>query len=321
MSQCVITIGNFDGVHRGHRALISRCAAIAKKQGAKVVAITFDPSPASVLGPGPSPAKLMDLPTRLATIRAAGADEVVVLKPDRALLSMSAETFVMEHLLPMHPVAIVEGADFHFGKGRAGDVAVLSRLGQSHGFVAEVVPSADAVLENLHIVTVSSTLIRWLLQMGRVTDAAACLGGWFALSGTVCHGQQKGRTLNVPTANIDPAATPELALPGDGVYAAVATLENGSHHAAAVSVGIKPTFAGRTRLIEAHLLDFQGDLYGQTIRLSFRRWLREQMHFPSVNVLQSQLQRDIALARRIQSQGVLTDDAPWPGFTQRAAAV
>jgi riboflavin kinase/FMN adenylyltransferase len=321
MSPSVITIGNFDGVHLGHRALIARCAQIAREQQARVVAITFDPSPAQVLGPGPSPAKLMDLPTRLATIRAAGADEVVVLRPDRALLSLSAESFVLERLLPMHPVAIVEGADFHFGKGRAGDVAVLSTLGQSHGFVAEVVPAATAVLENLHIVTVSSTFIRWLLKMGRVTDAAACLGGWFALGGEVCHGDQKGRTLNVPTANVDPSKSPDLALPGDGVYAAVATLADGSSHAAAVSIGIKPTFAGKARLVEAHLLDFQGDLYGQTIRLSFRRWLREQMHFPSVTTLKEQLQRDIALARRMQSQGILADDAPWPGATQRARAV
>ena len=146
-------------------------------------------------------------------------------------------------------------------------------------------------------VPVSSSTIRWLLAHGRVMDAARCLGRDYSIAGTVAIGEQRGRTIGVPTANLQPEAMAARALPGDGVYAGWACLADGKRHAAAISVGVKPTFGGARRVIEAHLLDFAGDLYGTSITLGFTRWLRDQQPFPNREALVGQLRRDIAMAR------------------------
>lgn len=302
----VICIGNFDGVHLGHQALLRRARALAQAREAAVMAMTFEPSPMSVLRPDRAPLRLMDHATRLTALRAAGADVVTVLQPDAAMLALNPEQFVDRYIQPHAPVALVEGPDFHFGKNRSGNVAVLTELGRSRSFTVEVVPPQETTLENLHLVTISSSLIRWLLTQGRVLDAARCLGRYFSLHGQVTKGEQRGRTIAVPTANLDPQSPSfqHQQLPRDGVYAGTAVLPDGmTRYPAAISIGMKPTFGKYSRLIEAHLLGgFAGDLYGQPITLEFVRWVREQQAFPNAAELIAQLQRDITTVRRIYAE-------------------
>ncbi len=297
--QCVLTIGNFDGVHLGHRAILARAAEAARQASVRVIALTFDPHPAAVLRPGNEPLRLTTLAQKTRYLRESGADEVVVFAPSPALLSLTPQQFI-EQLVERHvPAAIVEGPDFRFGKGRAGDLKVLAELGPRFGYETIIVADAEVELSDHTLAPLSSSLIRWLLRHGRVADAARCLGRPYELSAAVVRGEQLGRTIDVPTANLDPAALAGRALPCDGVYAGEIELENGGVHPAAVSVGIKPTFAGRERVIEAHALDYHGELYGQVIVVRLTRWLRDQQRFPGVAALKAQLQRDVEEVRRM----------------------
>ena len=297
----VLTIGNFDGVHLGHQAILAR----ARRVGDRVVALTFDPHPAATLRPGSEPARLSTRADKIQRLRRAGADEVVVLEPTRELLGQTAEQFVAGLVRRYGPAAIVEGPDFRFGKGRAGDLAMLEQLGREHGFAVHVVPRVRTVLSDRLVAPVSSSLVRWLVAGGRVMDAALTLGAGFALAGAVTRGEQRGRELNVPTANLDPADWAGHVVPGDGVYAGIVELAGGARHGAALSVGVKPSFGEHRLTIEAHLLDFTGDLYGQRIRIAFARWLRDQYAFPDAATLRRQLQRDVARTRRWAELGLL----------------
>ena len=303
----VLTLGNFDGPHRGHLAIVDRCRLIADRaadpaRGAgRVVAITFDPPPAEILRPGSSPPQLASLKQRIAVLRGAGADDVEVLTPDAAMLAQTAEAFVAGLVERHRPVAVVEGPDFRFGHGRAGDTALLTRLGVAHGFEAVTVPRVSATLGDQTRVPVSSSLVRWLVGRGRVADAAAALGRPYTLTAAVVRGEQRGRTLGVPTANLDPAALGSFVLPADGVYAAWAQIgdeRGGQRWPAAVSVGEKPSFGGRTLTVEAHLVGLEHEVYGQALTLSFARWVRGQYPFPGPEALRRQLHRDVATVRR-----------------------
>lgn len=293
----MVAIGNFDGVHVGHRQIIRRAAEVARPRGVRVVAMTFEPSPVAVLRPGTEPPRLMGLQEKLAALRQAGADDVVVLESTRQLLSMTAEQFVRRLVEERHPAAIVEGADFRFGKDRGGDNELLRKLGSQMGFEAHVVEKQDVALSDQLLAPVSSSLIRWLLGHGRVSDAARCLGQWYVLTSCVVRGEQRGRGLGVPTVNLDPAQLQGRMVPGDGVYAGEVELHDGLRRAAAISVGSHPTFPDRRRTVEAHLLDFDGDLYGQTVAVRFARWLRDQRPFPSVELLRRQIRRDVEQVR------------------------
>ncbi len=293
----VITIGNFDGVHLGHRAILQRCRQIALQSTAvpvaQVVAVTFDRPPVSVLDPGKEPPQIDRLERRAGFLRQAGADVVDVLTVDRGLLEKSAEGFIHELVERWSPVAVVEGPDFRFGKGRRGDAALLHELGRANGFTFEVAPRQTAVLADRQVVPVSSSLARWLIGRGRVPDAAACLGRDFVLEARVVRGEQRGRQLGFPTANLDPDEISGFIVPADGVYAADAVLDDGTRRPAAVSIGTKPTF-GKTQLtVEAHLPGFDGNLYDRRLALHFRRWLRDQFPFPGVESLKAQLNRDV----------------------------
>lgn len=301
----VISIGNFDGVHAGHRRILRQAKTLARAKGARLLAMTFDPPPAAVLRPGSEPPRLMESDEKTAALRQAGADEVVVLRPTPELLGLTAEQFVQRVVERHRPVAFVEGLDFRFGKNRGGDVHLLETLGPRFGFETQVIEKVVVPLQDQVLAPVSSSLIRWLLAHGRVADAARCLGQAYALSAPVVLGEQRGRQLDVPTANLDLATMPGRMIPGEGVYAGLATLADGSIHAAAISIGNKPTLARQDLTIEAHLLDFKGDLYGQRLMLCFCRWVRDQQPFPDLEALRCQLGRDLALVRRWHGLGLL----------------
>ena len=293
----VLTIGNFDGPHVGHLAIVRRGRSIADERGARLVALTFDPPPVAVLRPGDQPPRITATAERVRRLEAAGVDEVIVVEPTATLLSQTAESYIEGLVKRYAPVAVVEGPDFRFGKGRAGDMALLRELGKRHGFEAVTVPRQEVVLHDLHVVPVSSSLARWLVGRGRVADAARCLGRPFELTATVVRGEQRGRTLGVPTANLDPAALDGFIVPADGVYGCVAVVEDGETHPAAVSIGTKPTFGRVALTVEAHLLNYDGDLYGRTLTLRFVRWVRGQVAFRGVESLLAQLKRDLAEVR------------------------
>lgn len=292
----VITIGNFDGVHRGHRAMLVEARQLANELGCQLRAVTFDPHPRQVLTGSDATPRLMTLDQRVLTLQQAGADSVEVLRPTAELLGTEPEQFMQQMRDRFDARGFVEGHNFRFGKFRRGDVDLLREHGQAMGLRIVVVDPVTLTLENHHQAVVSSSLIRWLLEQGRVVDAALALGRPHALTGTVIRGEQRGRKLGFPTLNLDPAALGSVMLPADGVYAGTATVD-GTSVPAAISVGRKPTFGPHSRVVEAHLLEFDSDLYDQTVTLRFTRWLRDQQPFPSLDALRAQLQRDVAAVR------------------------
>lgn len=306
MTATVVTIGNFDGVHRGHATLIERARALAGPAG-RVVALSFDPHPKSVLAPGTEPERLTTFSQRIARLREAGADEVLRLEPDRALLGMSPEDFLEYVRASFSPIAMVEGADFHFGRGRSGHVEELRAIGARMGFAVEVVDPVEVVLHDDSIVTASSSIARWLLARGRVRDAAVVLGRPHEVTGEVVRGDQRGRGLGFPTANV----RTEQVAPGAGVYACIAELPDGRTLPAAVHVGERPTIGDGLHRVEAHLLglptsyDTTGDGWspidgldenGWRLRLRFVSRLRDPIGFGSLDGLRAQLARDCDLA-------------------------
>jgi riboflavin kinase/FMN adenylyltransferase len=311
-----LSIGTFDGVHRGHAALIRT----AREQGAdRVIALTFDPHPLTILNPSLAPARLSTLDQRRRWLMDAGCDEVVPMKPAASLLSMSPEAFLKSMVRRFAPTAIVEGPDFRFGRGRAGDIATLRTIGRDMGFAVHVVDPVEVVLSDHTMVRASSTIVRWLLARGRVVDAARVLGRPYELDVLVVPGDRRGRTLGFPTANLAPRREhADMLPPADGVYACLGVLPDGREFPAAVNVGIRPTFAGSTRTIEAHLLTNPPGLdqpvqaawsplpglpeYGWGMRLRFLGWLRDQVRFSSVDAIIDQIRRDVVRARELVTQ-------------------
>ncbi|MFG0305927.1 MAG: bifunctional riboflavin kinase/FMN adenylyltransferase [Phycisphaerales bacterium JB040] len=307
-----VCVGNFDGVHAGHASLLRRARECVGADG-RVVVLSFDPHPAGVLRPGEEPERLTAFGRREALLHALGADEVVRLEPSARLLGMTARDFVSWVVERYEPGVFVEGPDFRFGKGRAGDVDLLRELGARHAFGVEVVEPVAVALRDQSVVRASSSIARWLLAHGRVRDAAVVLGRMHAVEGTVVAGDRRGRTIGFPTANIEP----ETMAPGPGVYGAIATeLASGEGRcwAAAVNVGTRPTFEGRGVRVEAHLIDedrsYAGDEspgawapvpglpeYGWPVRLELVTRVRDEARFGSVDGLVGQLRRDVASVR------------------------
>lgn len=298
-----MTIGNFDGVHVGHRELVRRARGLvdgAEGRG-RVVALVFDPHPLTALRTAAAPARLSTFSQRERWLREAGADEVVRLVPTPDVLGLEAEGFVDRVVAQHRPSAWVEGADFRFGKARRGDVALLARRGAVDGFVMDVVEPVEVTLADQCVTPASSTLVRWLVSHGRVSDAAAALGRPYEVEGVVVRGDQRGRTIDCPTANLEC----EHLLPLDGVYAGAGALPDGRRFPAAISVGDKPTFDGRMRVCEAHLVGWRGPVaeggaeYGWRLRLEFGVFLRDQVKYDGVGPLVEQLGRDIARSRAL----------------------
>ncbi len=302
---CVLTIGNFDGLHRGHRAILAEARQQADALHLPLLAMTFEPLPMAVLRPDVAPPRLCDSDRRTQLLKAAGADEVVVLEPTTELLATEPLDFLKDVCRTYHPRAIVEGRSFRFGHNRAGNVETLALYGDKLGYRTQVVAPVEIALEDHSLVTVSSSLIRWLLGQGRVVDAARCLGRAYAFSGEVVAGEKRGRVLGWPTVNLSRETLSNRMLPADGVYAGVAQLVSGRTRDAAVSIGLKPTFGAGARVVEAYLLDFEGDLYGQTLTLNITRWLRPQERFATVDLLKAQLVRDVAEVRRLRLAAAL----------------
>ncbi|MCK4660033.1 MAG: bifunctional riboflavin kinase/FAD synthetase [Phycisphaerae bacterium] len=294
-----LTIGNFDGVHCGHRQIIAQAGLFAANLNAPVAVLTFEPHPLSVVDPRRSPPRLTLPDEKIAQLNCAGADVVVMAESRPALLNLTPEEFIERIVVPrFHPTHIVEGASFGFGRGRQGTTDLLRQLGRKHDFEVFVVEPVRLQVEKNHTVLVSSSLIRKLLLEGRVHRAELCLGRPYTLVGTVCHGAGRGMELGFPTANL--RCTGQL-VPGVGVYVGEAHME-GQTHLAAISIGATPTFGGGSVHVEAHLVDFSGDLYGRAIRLDFHRPLRSQTEFASKDELIQQITADVAQARRFHAE-------------------
>jgi riboflavin kinase/FMN adenylyltransferase len=287
-----VALGTFDGVHLGHRAILGTALARAREAGIEAVACTFDPHPMEVLQPERAPRPITPLDERLQLIGETGVDAVVVLAFTRELAAVEPEAFVKDVLLDrLHAREIVVGYNHSFGRGARGDARLLEALAGRLGFRAHVVPpmTVDGA-------AVSSTGIRTALQRGDVAAAARSLGRPYAIAGTVSSGAGRGRTLGVPTANIAPDRP---LLVARGVYRGLVTTQ-GKGHPAVVNVGVRPTFGETVLAVEAHLLDFTGDLYGRSVRLEFLERLRDEMRFASVEELKAQVARDIAAARGVR---------------------
>ncbi|MCA9311610.1 MAG: bifunctional riboflavin kinase/FMN adenylyltransferase [Phycisphaerales bacterium] len=304
-TRTVVTIGNFDGVHRGHLELFRRARDSAGPAGAggRVVALVFHPHPMTTLRPALAPPMLMTFARRAAIMRAHGVDEVVELTPTPEFLQVEARVFVEGVVREYAPVAFVEGEDFHFGRGRGGNVEALRRMGSEMdpGFAVEVVEPQSVDLSDQSIVVASSSIVRWLVQHGRVGDAARVLGRPYEMTGTVVQGDRRGRQIGFPTANLE---TPCL-LPRDGVYAALATLPDGRVLPVALHVGERATFDDTRRTVEGYILDWAGPLaeggaeYGWQVRYDVLAWIRGQVGFESVDQLVRQIEDDVRETRRI----------------------
>lgn len=289
--RCVVTIGVFDGVHRGHQALINRAVAIARDKQVPSVLMTFDPHPSEVVRPGSHPAQLTTLRRRSELVEELGVDVFCVIPFTLEVSRMPADEFVHEVLVEqLHVAAVVVGENFTFGSKALGNVELLRRLGQRFGFVTE---GADLVTDDG--VTYSSTYIRACIDAGDVKAAAHALGRPHRLEGIVVRGDGRGRELGFPTANL--STTRFAAVPADGVYACWFVHSDGRRLKAAVSVGTNPTFSGRERRVEAFVLDVDEDFYGQRVALDFVERLRGMEKFDTVEALLEQMHRDVEEAR------------------------
>ena len=297
-----VTIGAFDGVHRGHRAVIDQVRAIAAARDLQVVVVTFDRHPATVVRPESAPRLLTDLDQKLQLLEAAGVDATYVVHFDEERAKETAEEFVHEVLVGcLTARAVVVGEDFHFGHRRGGNVALLEQMGAELGFTVEGLalrgPDGSAAAPDQ---VVSSTAIRRLLDAGDVRAAAELLGRPHEVRGTVEHGDARGRELGFPTANL--SLPPEVQLPADGIYAGWFERADGRVHATAMSLGHRPTFYDRPEgapLLECHLLDFAGDLYGEQVRVRFVARLRGEVRFDGVDALVAQMGVDVDQTRSL----------------------
>jgi riboflavin kinase/FMN adenylyltransferase len=293
----VVVPGNHDGVHLGHRALIEAANAIARREGLRTVALTFDPHPTNIFAPERVPPLLTMCERRAELLRKVGADEVIVQPFDPEFAAMSPEAFFQNRLVDgLNARALVVGPDFGFGVKRSGNVDTLRALGEGYGLRLSVVESVIVADQQ-----VSSSAIRKAIAAGEVELAAAFLGRAHELCGRVIEGDGRGRTLGIPTANLE--CEPVLK-PADGVYAVVVRQiepSNDTRYAGVANIGHRPTF-DRDRSVEIHLLDFTGDLYGSTLRVAFVSRLRGVKAFKEVDQLVSQIRKDISFARGVLNQ-------------------
>ena len=290
----VVAIGFFDGVHRGHQSLIARAHKAAATHGCRAVVVTFDRHPMEVVNPGARPPLLMTLEQRLRALAGQGVDLVVALPFDDDLRHLPPAEFV-DHVLagPLQARHVVVGANFRFGHKAAGDVTTLADLGPVFGFDFEAV-----TLLEMDDVVVSSTKIRGAVEAGDVEQAARWLGRPHELDGIVVRGDQRGRELGFPTANLQ--VDDRAAVPAKGVYAGRFRLPDGTWHPSAISVGVNPTFGGvRSLRVEAHLIDWDGDLYGVESHLQFTHRLRDEEKFESVEALVAQMHLDVDRAMEL----------------------
>lgn len=287
----VVTIGNFDGVHLGHREIFRRVVGQARARQAAATVVTFEPHPLRLLAPEKAPPRINTPEEKVRLIRASCIDLLVILPFNRKLAALSAADFVNEILVGRLGVRhLVIGYDYAFGRNREGDAAFLARAAQCHGFTLEVLEPLRAGAE-----IYSSTRIRQTLLRGDVSGVVGVLGRHFTLDGRVIGGEGRGRQLGFPTANL---ATAKELLPREGVYA-VRVRHGRRLYDGVANLGRRPTFAGSAPSMEIHLLDFAGDLYGARLRVYFVERLRDEQRFPSAAALQVAIRDDIARARTV----------------------
>jgi len=287
-----LTVGVFDGVHRGHQEIIKKLTADAHENDASAVVLTFDPHPAAVLTG--HEIKCLTLPDERADLLGElGVDVVITERFTRELSAVTAYDFMSRLTRQLGLRRLLIGYDFALGKGREGNAARLTEIGSELGYTVEVVP---ALSDESGVI--SSTAIRKLIEVGNVAEAARLLGHPYSLHGPVIHGDGRGKTINVPTANI--AYSHEKMIPAKGIYACWADLD-GQRHRAAINIGTNPTFTPdkKTPNVEAHLLDVRRDIYGEDIRLEFVARLRDEMRFDSVDPLVKQIWKDVEDTRKI----------------------
>ncbi|MBQ3486188.1 MAG: bifunctional riboflavin kinase/FAD synthetase [Clostridia bacterium] len=287
---CVLVLGMFDGVHRGHQALLMRGGELAQEMAFPLSVCCFEPHPLRVLKPEIAPPLLTTLPEKARVMQSFGVDNLCITRFDRARADQEPEAFMAELVEIYAPVVVVCGFNFTFGRGGAGNGKLLREYGRKHGFRTVIVP--EVIIEGE---TVSSTRIRRLLAAGDVPSVNRLLGHAFTLSGKVESGKQLGRTMGFPTANV--SITKGKALPAFGVYDCWLETGDGAYHPAVVNVGRHPTLPEGSVTVEAHVLDGQMELYGQHVRLSFLRHQRAETRFDSKEALQAQIARDVEDAR------------------------
>lgn len=287
---CVATIGNFDGVHLGHRKILARVREQADALGVASTVMLFEPQPQEFFAPEQAPARLMSLRDKLRTLASLGVDQVFCARFDNAFRSQSAEAFVRNLLVDGLGVRhLVIGDDFRFGSGREGDFAYLQHAGTRHGFTVEDTPTCEA-----GGIRVSSTRVRDALARGDLAETEALLGRPFAISGRVHYGDQIGRTLDVPTANLP---LRRLRVPITGVFAVTVNGAGLTDHPAVANMGSRPSVNGRDWRLEVHLLDYHGDLYGRHLEVALRHHLRPEKKFDGLDALRDAIHTDIDNAR------------------------
>src|SRR5688500_3129302 len=276
----VVSVGNFDGIHLGHDHILATARRQKAQRGAPAVAVvTFEPHPVTVLSPAAAPPRLTPPALKRAAFAERGVDVLVNLPPAPDVLGLTAEQFWQVLRDDVRPSHLVEGRSFMFGKGRRGTVALLAEWAAAAGVGMDVIDPVSVALLDMTVVPVSSSLVRWLLLNGRARDAAVCLGRPYVLEGEVVKGHERGRTIGVPTANL---ACGDQLIPDDGVYAARCGVADKAY-AVALSIGTMPTFGDKLqRQVEAHVIGFEGDLYGQTLRVEVIDWLRAQEKYKGV---------------------------------------
>ncbi len=292
----VLTIGSFDGVHLGHKALINSVVESARILGVASVALTFEPSPREVLMPGMPLAYLTRLPQKLDLLRQTGLDETVVIPFTQELSRVEAPDFInwLRTYLPF--VELWEGAGFALGRGRTAGTEALASLGEELGYRLCVAP-----LVEVEGGPVSSTRVREAVLLGDMREAARLLGRLYAVPGVVAAGSKRGRDLGYPTANLD--TPPHQAVPADGIYATWATRHStGERLPSVTSVGLRPTFENSERLVEVHILDYSADLYGETLTTEFVAYLRPQERYEGIEPLIKQMAQDVGMTRAILAE-------------------
>ena len=287
----VIALGNFDGFHRGHQAVVGRAVERARAEGRSALVATFDPHPAAYFRPDAAHFRLTTLEQRAALFAEAGADGTLVLRFDAVLAALSPESFVADELVGCFEAAgVVTGQDFTFGKGRSGTVAMLAEMGRKHGLAAETVaPVADE--EGV----ISSSRIRAALIAGDCDTATRLLTRPFAIAGEVVHGDKRGRELGYPTANMELG---DYLRPRYGIYAVRARLDDGRTVDGVANLGIRPSFDPPRELLEPYFFDFEGDLYGRQIEVELISFLRGEAKFDSLDALKTQMAADCEEAKR-----------------------
>jgi riboflavin kinase/FMN adenylyltransferase len=292
----IVALGNFDGFHLGHQAVVGRAVARAFHERRPVIVATFDPHPVRYFKPELPPFRLTTLDQRQALFAHAGADAMLVFEFGPELASMDADQFVADVLAKQIGAAgVVTGDDFSFGKGRSGDVALLRELGREHGITAEAV--AQVLVDGERV---SSGRAREALVAGDTGMATRLLSRDFAIEGVVQRGDARGRELGYPTANL---TLGDYQRPKYGIYAVRVTLDDGSEHPGVASLGVRPTFEPPEELLEAHLFDFSGDLYGRKIEVALHAFIREERKFDTAEALVVEMRNDEAQARRLLAIG------------------